>query len=157
VAAPRTIERGGVRVRPIWPLTGGPTCADPGYSANDNSIVLRLEYGRSAVLLTGDIERPVEEALVKRLGAQLRADLLKVPHHGSASSSSSAWIAAVSPRLAVISAGPGNAFGLPDPRVVDRFHRARIELARIDQVGAVEARLLADGSLSWRPLTGVLP
>jgi competence protein ComEC len=157
VSPPRAFERGGVRLRPIWPPTGGPTCADPGYSANDNSIVLRLEYGRSAVLLTGDVERPVEEALLKRPEVRLRADLLKVPHHGSATSSSSAWIAAVSPRLAVISSGPGNAFGLPDPRVVERYRGAGIELVRIDQLGAVEARLTADGSLSWRPLTGVLP
>jgi competence protein ComEC len=151
VARPRALRRGAVTVTPLWPRGFEGACGDPGFSANDNSIVLRLTYGRAAVLLTGDIERPVEAELL-RAGAGLRADLLKVPHHGSDSSSSEALIRAVRPSLAVISSGPGNAFGLPDPETLERYGSAGVTVARTDRVGAIGVELTADGALSWRPL-----
>ncbi len=152
VTRPRLLRRGEVVLRPIWPEGYDKHCGDPGYSANDNSVVLRLEYGRAAALLPGDIEREVERLLVRGKSRWLRADLLKAPHHGSGTSSSAAFIRAVSPRLTVISCGLDNSFGIPPPRVVARYRRLGVPLARVDLSGAVGVRLHADGRMTWRPL-----
>lgn len=113
----------------------------PEWDENDNSLVLRISFGAHRLLLAGDIEAPAEGELAGRLA--LRADVLKVPHHGSATSSTPAWLSAVRPRLAVVSAGRGNRFGHPHPEVVDRYRRRGIALRRIDQEGSV--MVLSDG------------
>jgi competence protein ComEC len=151
---PRPWRRGAALVRPLWPAGWEGMCGDPGYGANNNSIVLRLELGRAAMILPGDIERPVEGRLLSTRPELLRADVLKVPHHGSASSSSAAFLRAVAPRLGVISCGLGNGFGIPHPAVLGRYRRLGVALSRVDRVGAVGVCLGADGSLSWRALTG---
>ena len=151
VRRPRTWRSGGVVLQPLWPRGEGGACADPGFSANNNSVVLHLTYGASSALFTGDIEQPVEQRLVGQ-GAQLRATLIKVPHHGSETSSSLPLIRAVRPTLAVISSGAGNPFGLPDHTVVARYRRGGAKVVRVDQNGAVEVQLERDGKVSWRPL-----
>ncbi|MGQ9765966.1 MAG: ComEC/Rec2 family competence protein [Anaerolineae bacterium] len=120
------------------PLTG--TASDD----NNNAIVLRLDFGRFSVLLTGDAEREAEEALIAA-GLPLHADVLKVGHHGSNGSTSAAFIAAVQPRLAVISVGQGNPFGHPHPAVLERL--AGIEIRRTDQHGRIE--VASDGVKMW--------
>lgn len=120
------------------PLTG--TASDD----NNNAIVLRLDFGRFSVLLTGDAEREAEEALIAA-GLPLHADVLKVGHHGSNGSTSTAFVVAVQPRLAVISVGRGNPFGHPHPAVLERL--AGIEIWRTDQHGRIE--VASDGVKMW--------
>jgi competence protein ComEC len=155
ILRPRKIHSGAVTIQPLWPRGFETFCGDPGYSANDNSIVLRVEYGQAAILLTGDIEEPVEHALTQeqQTARLLRADLLKVPHHGSPTSSTDQLLEAVSPRLAVISCGSGNLFGLPDLEVIKRYRRNGIQVARTDRLGAIRVLLGKDGQLEWSAAT----
>jgi competence protein ComEC len=87
---------------------------------NENSVVLRLTWGEMGFLLTGDIEEQAEARLVER-AAPLRSTVLKVGHHGSATSSSPEFLEAVAPRVAVVSVGADNRFGHPSPQVIDRL------------------------------------
>jgi len=124
----RPLVAGGARVQLLWPCPG----YDSGLDANDNSLVLRIEFGGRSVLFSGDIEGEAETALVEQRAA-LGADILKVAHHGSRTSSSDAFLAAVRPRLAVISAGAHNRFQHPHAEVVQRLHAHGahvVELAR---------------------------
>jgi competence protein ComEC len=109
---------------------------------NDDSVVLRLRYGETTLLLAGDIEAPAEAAL-----DAAGATVLKVPHHGSRSSSSAAFVSAVRPRLAVVSAGFRNRHGHPHPEVVDRYRRLGTELLRTDVDGTVT--ISSDGRRLW--------
>ena len=104
---------------------------------NAVSCVLRVAdaAGRSA-LLTGDIEAPQEAALVARLGPALRSDLLLVPHHGSRTSSTEAWLDAVQPRMAMVQAGYRSRYGHPAPEVLARHQAHGIMLVRSDRCGA---------------------
>lgn len=109
---------------------------------NHGSVVLRVDVfrprdGRRAfsALLTGDIERPTEHHLVRRWGALLDVDVLKVPHHGSRTSSSLRFLRATSPSLAIVSVGTGNRFGHPHEAVSRRF--APRSLLRTDTHGTL--------------------
>jgi competence protein ComEC len=99
------------------------------------SCVLRIGNGRARVLLAGDIEQPQEAALLAR-GADVAADLLLVPHHGSRTSSSEAFLAAVRPWAAVVQAGYRNRFGHPAPPVRRRYEERGILLALSPRCGA---------------------
>jgi competence protein ComEC len=90
---------------------------DASRSINDNSIVLRLVHGQTAVLFAGDVEALAESELAQH---ELRASLLKAPHHGSRTSSTDAFLRRVAPRFVVYSAGAGNPFGFPHADVVAR-------------------------------------
>ncbi|MGH7924460.1 MAG: ComEC/Rec2 family competence protein, partial [Candidatus Binatus sp.] len=103
---------------------------------NNSSMVLRLDFGTTSILFTGDIESAGERAMLARDG-DLHATILKVPHHGSATSSTPAFIAAVHPGAAVISDGYLNNFHFPAPAVVERYVDAGAILMRIDLDGAV--------------------
>jgi len=103
---------------------------------NDAARVLRLELGRVAMLLTSDIEGPGEHALITS-GVALDAAVLKVPHHGSRTSSGPELLAAVRPAVAVVSVGVRNAYGHPDPGVLARLTAAGADLYRTDRDGAV--------------------
>ena len=127
-------------------LHPGPVTLDG--ETNNNSLVLRLSYGEVVFLLTGDVETPVESALLAR-GAPLDATVLKVGHHGSDSSTSAAFLEAVSPSLAVISVGEDNRFGHPDAAVLARL-RAVLPDDRVlltAQHGDVE--VTTDGRRLW--------
>lgn len=126
-------EVDGVRVEVLWPPR--PSQA-PVTSRNNDSVVLRLVYGSIAVLLTGDIEQAAENALVES-GVNLRADVLKVPHHGSKTSSSEAFIDAVQPGYAVISVGERSRFGHPHPSVVKSYVERGINLFQTGRDGTV--------------------
>lgn len=116
------------------PMTG--TASDD----NNNAIVLRLDYGRSSVLLTGDAEQEAEADMIAA-GLPLPADVLKVGHHGSNGSSSAAFLAAVAPQIAVIQVGAQNTFGHPHPAVLARLSAAQV--LRTDQHGRIE--MISDG------------
>jgi competence protein ComEC len=89
-------------------------------------------------MLPGDAEQKVEKNLVES-GQILKADFLKVPHHGSKTSSTEEFLEAVAPRVAVASVGAGNSFGHPAAAVVERYKERGIRLLRTDQDGAVRA------------------
>lgn len=107
------------------------------WRGNNGSCVLQIRADGVDLLLTGDIERPAEYALVRRLGTRLRADFLLLGHHGSATSSSTWFLRAVRPRLAVASAGWHNRFGHPSPAVLARLDRADIRRLVTARQGAV--------------------
>lgn len=125
----------------LWPPD---EAVAPGGSVNDRSIILRVTYGRTSFLFTGDIEEPVETRLLGQ-GAPLATDVLKVAHHGSDTSSTPAFVAAVHPALALISVGVGNRFGHPTAGAIERLAGAQIR--RTDQEGAIE--VLSDGTRLW--------
>jgi len=108
-------------------------------SLNNSSLMLKLIYKNIKVLFTGDSEMPVEERLLNA-GTEVAADLLKVGHHGSVTSSSQAFIDRVRPRYAVVSVGEHNKFGHPSQFVLDRFEERDIKLYRTDECGAVIAK-----------------
>ena len=108
------IHFGDVELSVVWPPAGGET------SANNDSIVLRVKYGERAVLLTGDIEKQAEKSVLETQ-PNLRADVIKVPHHGSRSSSTEEFVRAVTPQFAIISVGRHSMFGHPHKEVVQRW------------------------------------
>ncbi len=111
------------------------------HDANETSVVMRVEYGNRRLLFTGDAEASEEAWLVEQVGcAALRADVLKLGHHGSRTSTTPAFLAAVSPRLAIASVGAGNRYGHPAPAVVARLAEAAIPLWRTDEDGTVVVR-----------------
>jgi competence protein ComEC len=134
----QAFERAGVRFEALGPPDGSEA-----WTENDASLVLRVTYGRSVFLLCGDIESEGEAALVAAARGRLRADVVKIPHHGSATSSGRALVAAVAPRFAVATVGAGNRFGFPDVDVVARWRASGATLLRTDE-GTI--RFLSDGS-----------
>lgn len=88
--------------------------------SNDTSIVLKLIYGEDSMLFTGDMELAAENDVLAA-GTNIRADILKVGHHGSRTSTSTGFLVAVNPDLALISAGRDNRFGHPHPHILDRL------------------------------------
>ena len=103
-------------------------------SVNDNSIVLRITYGDTALLMMGDAGEEEEQALLDS-GAELQADLIKVGHHGSSGSTSAALLERVSPAWAIISVGTGNDFGHPHAATLERLSEAGAQVLRTDMCG----------------------
>ena len=124
-------EIGDVRIQVLHP-----PCGRTGLDTNDSSLVLRLSHGEVDVLLTGDVETTAEAMLLSTRGT-LDSEILKVPHHGSRTSSSFRFLEAVSPDVAVASLGHFNRFDFPSPEVVERYERQGVELLRTDTAGAV--------------------
>jgi competence protein ComEC len=114
--------------------------ANPGAKPNSVSCVLRIESadGQRSLLLTGDIEAAQEAALLQRHGAALRSEGLMLPHHGSKTSSSAAFIAAVQPRWAVAQAGYLSRFGHPAPEVLARYAQAAVPVWTSPRCGALQ-------------------
>ncbi len=146
---PVAFESGGMRVQPLGPWLGDHVAAPPGLDANNASLVVRVEYGRRAVLLTGDIGIDGEAELVARagIGLPLASDVIKVPHHGSRTSSSEELLAAVNPTLAVASVGKHNTFRLPNPSVLSRYAGRAVAVHRTDQEGAVTLTIDVHGDI----------
>jgi competence protein ComEC len=107
--------------------------------------VLRITASGRHALLAGDIGRHVEARLAKLPRERIGADLLVVPHHGSDTSSSLDFLAAVRPGLGLVAVGEGNRFGLPKPVVLDRYDRYSVALHDSAGSGAIHVRLGADG------------
>ncbi len=98
-----------------------------GVESNTGSIIARLRYGASSVLLMGDSVKGVEEYLVSLDGPHLRSDILKIGHHGSRTSTSDALLFAATPAIAIISAGKDNRYGHPHQEVIDTLRRFNVE------------------------------
>lgn len=110
------------------------------HDANEASVVLLARIGGVRVLLTGDAETNEERWLVERLGDSLRADVLKLGHHGSPTSSGERFLDHVRPRLALVSVGAGNKYRHPGPEVLRRLRARRARVVRTDQSGSVVMR-----------------
>lgn len=131
---------GGARFTVLAPLVGYE-------DENDGSAVIRMDYGQVSALFTGDASAESETDQLSRYGTlyggALDVDILKVGHHGSATSSTDAYLAALTPRCAVISCGKNNAYGHPSSAVLERLARAGCTVFRTDRDGTVT--LVTDG------------
>lgn len=125
-------------------VRGGEGFGGKEVEGNDSSCVLRVGAAGAAVLLTGDVGRGVEAALVRELGSGLRSDILVAAHHGSAGSSSRAFLAAVAPRYVLYATGFADRFGFPSPQVRQR----------VAAVGSVELDTGALGAISFQLTPG---
>ena len=127
------IRLGEAEIEVLWP----PAAAHANESSrNNDSVVLRVEFGRRSLLLTGDIEKSGENALIATR-KQLRADVVKVPHHGSRSSSTLPFVAATKASIAVISVGQTSVFGHPHPDVVERWQANGAQVFTTGKCGTI--------------------
>jgi len=136
---------GGLHIRVLNPQPGWEPHDPP---QDDESLVLHMQYEGTSALLVGDSHRRIEKFLIEE---RPRADLLKIGHHGSLTSSSPEFLEAVKPSFAVVSMGLYNSFKHPRPEVMQRFAEAHVETFRTDLAGAVSFYL--DGkSVTARPV-----
>lgn len=122
---------GGARVRVLGPVKAYP-------DTNNTSLVLRVTFGETSFLFTGDMEREAETDLLE-YGAEVTADVLKVGHHGSSTSTGYRFLYEVDPRYAVISVGTDNSYGHPHEEVVSRLNDAAVTTYRTDVCGTIVA------------------
>jgi len=147
-----TLDRRKIRVLGLAQLCGGnrsfgaaevqvlgpcPT-ASAASSANNSSLVVQVRLGKHVALLPGDAEHEAEQELLVRHGSALRAEFLKVGHHGSRSSTSPEWLQGVKPKWAAISAGSRNRFGHPAPAVEARLRASGAVVLRTDELGSIQ-------------------
>jgi competence protein ComEC len=113
------------------------------WNLNNSSLVMKLQFKNISILLTGDIEKEAEKQMLKK-GFLLHADVLKIPHHGSSSSSSLLFLESVNPTYAILSVGERNIGRLPNPEVLMRYERLGAKLFRTDRHGAIT--VVTDGN-----------
>ena len=127
--------------------------------SNNNSLVLKLQHGENTFLFTGDAEESAEKNLVETYGGNteqrtapsLEADVLKVGHHGSVTSTSELFLDAVQPKFAVISCGRNNSYGFPHSETLKNLSIRNIQLFRTDEQGTIT--VTSDGTaLTWNCL-----
>ncbi|GAC1664699.1 MAG: hypothetical protein NVS9B8_05250 [Candidatus Limnocylindrales bacterium] len=137
-----------VRLRVLWPDPGRVPREPPdaGRGINDVSIVLLGEIAGRRFLLTGDVEDDVDPLLAQR--GLPPVDILKVAHHGSATASTPAFLDAVRPRVAIVSAGAGNPYGHPARSTIDRLVGTGARVLRSDRDGSVSVTIGPDGSIA---------
>lgn len=130
-----------VEVRILSPLAGG----DYGDDLNAWSVILRVKFGDTAILLTGDAEASTEAFALENLPASyFKANVLKLGHHGSSTSTSETFLDAVSPQIAIASLGKDNDYGHPHEETLSLLKRFNIPLYRTDENGTIE--VILDGS-----------
>lgn len=136
----------------VYVLTGRAGQDYQRFENNDRSGVIKVVYGKSSILLTGDAGKSAEEYLIDKYGHFLKSDVLKAGHHGSHLSSTENFLDKVGPQLAVISSGYLNKFGHPSPEVLERLGERNAEVYRTDLTGALI--LQCDGNkitqINWR-------
>ena len=110
---------------------------------NSSSLVLKVSYGQTDFLLTGDSPVSIEKELVEKMKDKLDVEILQVGHHGSKSSTSQVWLEATSPEIAVIQVGKDNRYGHPNQEVLERLEKYGIKILRTDQDGDI--KFLSDG------------
>ncbi|MDQ6780089.1 MAG: MBL fold metallo-hydrolase [Candidatus Eremiobacteraeota bacterium] len=119
---------------------------------NNNSVILRVTFDHVAMLLTGDAQSEAEARLLSHGSGDLQADILKVGHHGSAYSSTPEFLAAVHPKIAIISCGSHNMFGHPSPRTVATLRAAGAQVFRTDAEGGISCAVRFAGTRCTRAL-----
>ncbi len=134
---------GGTQVTMLAPEAGYTNSLEP---VNDDSLVMRIQYGKSSVLLEGDAEAPSERLMLAN-GRIAPVTLLKVGHHGSRTSTTPEFFATAGPKDAVVSVGKGNTFGHPRYEVIERIASARTKLYRTDEFGLTTFLLGRDGGI----------
>ena len=112
-------------------------------SANNDSIVLRVVFGSTSIMFTGDIEKEAEASIVNS-SSELKADVIKVPHHGSRSSSTDSFVDAVHPKIAIVSVGRHSLFGHPHKEVVERWQAAGAKVMTTGECGTIS--IASDGT-----------
>ncbi|MEW5851342.1 MAG: DNA internalization-related competence protein ComEC/Rec2 [Myxococcota bacterium] len=137
-----TVELGGATFEVLhpFPARDGPEAPRffPELDENDNSLVVRISHGSTRVLFPGDVEVEAERMLTEGpVRERLRADVLKVPHHGSITSTSEVLLEAVQPRHALMGVGAGNPWGFPHPDVVRRLAEHGVDIWRTDEDGLI--------------------
>jgi competence protein ComEC len=147
---PGPTRLGPVDLAPLGPWLDDRIAAPPGTGVNDGSLVVRAGYAGRSLLFAGDIEGDGEAELVGRAAAGLvaRSDVLKVPHHGSRTSSSPELVDVVSPQLAVMSLGWLNRFQFPHREVLARYAARGVRVLRTDRDGAVTVTIDEGGRIS---------
>ncbi len=115
-------------------------------SKNDHSVAMRVTMDEISFLLTGDVEKQIEQAWVAHQ-FDLKATVLKSPHHGSSTSSSHAFLSAVNPQFVVISVGEDNTFGHPTETIIQRYADFGMTILRTDELGTIE--FITDGQQLW--------
>jgi competence protein ComEC len=133
IGAGDLLRFGNVTAEVLWPPPGGDVNAP---SANNDGLVVRIRLGDKALLFTADIERQAEGAILNE-GVDLRSDIVKVAHHGSRTSSTPAFVAALRPSLAIISVGRTSIFGHPHKEVVERWRASGAEVMTTGQRGTI--------------------
>ena len=137
LAAGDAITRGSVLMKVLWPTAQ----RKPGRTvSNDDSLALRIDAGEASVLLPGDVSREVEQQLLGS-GLKLESQVLKVAHHGSASSSSPEFLARVAPRVALIPAESSGLVNLPSPETLERLSHTHAKVLRTDTDGAITVEM----------------
>lgn len=140
--AGQRVDWGGAQVNVLAPET---TYVNVGEPSNDDSLVLRLQYGKSSVLLEGDAEGASERQMLADGLAPVT--LLKVGHHGSLTSTTTDFLSTLAPKDAVISVGRGNTFGHPRPEIISRIATGGTRLFRTDEFGLTTFLLDHDGQI----------
>lgn len=149
----RTVEAARCRAGDTWDWDGvryeilhpsGPS----GWQGNNASCVLRVSNDAGSILITGDIEKRAEAALMTQQSGALAADAVVVPHHGSASSSSTQFVTAVHPAYALFSSGYRSRYRFPHPKVLARWRQAGAETFTTSENGALELRLEKGGAIA---------
>ncbi len=141
LAAGDSLDLDGAAVRVLWPRAGEVPLHPPdeGRSINNVSVVLDIRYGQRRMLLTGDMEQDIDPHLLRDgLATSGPLDVLKVAHHGSRSATTPAFLTALRPRVALVSAGTGNPYGHPSPETIERLATAGARVARTDADGSIE-------------------
>jgi competence protein ComEC len=132
----------GVEAQLLWPEIAPAEIGPP--PKNNDLLVLRLKYGERSMMLPGDAEKQAENSILSdNSEEELRADVLKVGHHGSKNSTMTGFLAAVHPLVAVISAGEDNPYGHPNAELLERLKDAGVRILRTDRDGAVH--VMTDG------------
>ena len=129
---------GDLALEVLWPLEP-PTSSD----FNAFSLVILVSHGSFSCLLTGDLTAPGERELLKR-GVSLKADVLKVGHHGAEDATTEEFLEAVSPRMAVISVDEDNVWGYPSEKVLERLEKAGVKVYRTDRDGDIVLKISLD-------------
>ena len=132
IEAGDVLEFGSVKAKVLWPIAADSKAR----SGNNDSVVLRLEFGAISILMTGDIEREAE-AKVLTDPSNIAVDVIKVPHHGSRTSSTESFVAAAKPRFAIISVGQQSMFGHPHREVVERWQRIGAQVLTTGNCGTI--------------------
>ena len=125
LSAGESLYIGEALIEVLWPFTDQDLS---GLTENDRSLVTRASYNGSTIMITGDVSAVIEDKLVSVYGPELASDILVIGHHGSKTSSATAFLSAVDPDIAIISAGKNNSYGHPDPAVLERLKNLAVPI-----------------------------